>query len=266
MAIPTNLIINGAYLRDIVNGSVTPTWLEGVGVTSRLMGQGNKLLDLTSGLKNLSSFLFRTPKWAIDGVYFDGIMHTNHDSSVRLTDFPVQDGSTGTDHAVIEPAHLSIEIMMTDTNPQKNKSAIGSLKAVYQLMKNMVWQSNYLELDSDFNQRHRSVAAYTVLRCMQLARKPLTVETRLRTYRNMMIVDLSVPDDVSTLHALKCSVRLREIITVGVSSFVVSKRPDVIAPVTEQGQKVPVEVTSSNKTGLRIIQEDAGNRFNKLTD
>ncbi|WP_371374911.1 phage baseplate protein [Sporomusa aerivorans] len=73
-----------------------------------------ELVNMVSGIANLDTFLFRTPKWPIGGVYFDGIMRTEHVSRVRPTQYPVQTGVTMTDHAIIEPAELTIEVMMSD--------------------------------------------------------------------------------------------------------------------------------------------------------
>jgi hypothetical protein len=92
-------------------------------------------------------------------------------------------------------------------------------------LKSLVKNSNYVEINSDLNGDGRSVNAWTILRGMQLARTPITVETRLHDYKNMIIEELSVPDDYKTYTALRCSVRLREIITVGVSDYTTSKRP-----------------------------------------
>ncbi|WP_371374909.1 phage baseplate protein [Sporomusa aerivorans] len=59
--------------------------------------------------------------------------------------------------------------------------------------------------------------AWMTLKAMQLARQPLVVETRLQTYQNMLIEELSAPDDVKTLNALKTTARLREIIVADVA-------------------------------------------------
>ena len=214
-------------ISEILAGSSVPPWLvDIVNIPNSIIKQ-QSILNMSSGLnvKNIQGFLFKTPKWGINGVYFDGILKTEHKSSVKLTQFPIQSGCMGTDHAVVEPASLSIDIMMSDANNIRNLNKSELLNTVIQYLKSLVKNSNYVEINSDLNGDGRSVNAWTILRGMQLSRTPITVETRLHDYKNMIIEELSVPNDYKTYTALKCTVRLREIITVGVSDYTTSKRP-----------------------------------------
>lgn len=214
-------------ISEILAGSSVPPWLVDIVNIPNSIIKDQSILNMSSGLnvKNIQGFLFKTPKWGINGVYFDGILKTEHKSSVKLTQFPIQSGCMGTDHAVVEPASLSIDIMMSDANNIRNLNKSELLNTVIQYLKSLVKNSNYVEINSDLNGDGRSVNAWTILRGMQLARTPITVETRLHDYKNMIIEELSVPDDYKTYTALRCSVRLREIITVGVSDYTTSKRP-----------------------------------------
>lgn len=214
-------------ISEILAGSTVPPWLiDIVNIPNSIIKQ-QSILNMSSGLnvQNIQGFLFRTPKWGINGVYFDGILRTEHKSSIKLTQFPIQSGCLGTDHAVVEPASLSIDIMMSDANNVRNLNKVDLLNTAIQYLKSLVKNSNYVEINSDLNGEGRSVNAWTILRGMQLSRTPITVETRLHDYKNMIIEELSVPDDYKTYTALKCTVRLREIITVGVSDYTTSKRP-----------------------------------------
>ena len=84
---------------------------------------------------------------------------------------------------------------------------------------------------------------------MQLERAPLTVTTRLQTYENMIIEELSAPDDYMTLNALKCTVHLKQIIFANVAEVAVSQRKSTAAPTS--GGKQPVQTMGSNKTALK---------------
>ena len=213
---------------------------------------------MSSGLnvKNIQGFLFKTPKWGINGVYFDGILKTEHKSSVKLTQFPIQSGCMGTDHAVVEPASLNIDIMMSDANNIRNLNKTELLNTAIQYLKSLVKNSNYVEVNSDLNGDGRSVNAWTILRGMQLSRTPITVETRLHDYKNMIIEELSVPDDYKTYTALKCSVRLREIITVGVSDYTTSKRPlETMEKPANFGEVQGNKVVDTMKVGLNKLSE-----------
>ena len=258
-------------ISEILSGSSVPPWLVDIVNIPNSIIKDQSILNLSSGLnvKNIQGFLFKTPKWGINGVYFDGILKTEHKSSVKLTQFPIQSGCMGTDHAVVEPASLSIDIMMSDANNIRNLNKTELLNTVIQYLKSLVKNSNYVEINSDLNGDGRSINAWTILRGMQLSRTPITVETRLHDYKNMIIEELSVPDDYKTYTALRCSVRLREIITVGVSDYTTSKRPletmekpanfgevqgnkivDFAKDAAEKGAKVLNILTDSNNSAL----------------
>jgi hypothetical protein len=230
---------------------------------------------------------------------FDGIMRTDHASHVRTTQYPVQTGVTMTDHAIIEPAELTIDIMMTDTagNILTNdilgdftvfgatnllgkvggtvaKIAIQANKMVQNALQqstkgifgSMTQQNTGLgglfgELSgpsaiSDVGSG-RSINAWQALKTMQLERAPLTVVTRLQTYENMIIEELSAPDDYMTLNALKCTVHLKQIIFANVAETVESKRPAATAGPTSGGQQ-PTKGLETNKTALKKIGEVLG--------
>jgi hypothetical protein len=258
-------------ISEILSGSSVPPWLVDIVNIPNSIIKNQSILNMSSGLnvKNIQGFLFKTPKWGINGVYFDGILKTEHKSSVKLTQFPIQSGCMGTDHAVVEPASLSIDIMMSDANNIRNLNKVDLINTVIQYLKSLVKNSNYVEINSDLNGDGRSVNAWTILRGMQLSRTPITVETRLHDYKNMIIEELSVPDDYKTYTALRCSVRLREIITVGVSDYTTSKRPletmekpanfgevqgnkivDFAKDAAEKGAKVLNILTDSNNSAL----------------
>lgn len=245
-------------ISEILAGSSVPPWLVDIVNIPNSIIKDQSILNMSSGLnvKNIQGFLFKTPKWGINGVYFDGILKTEHKSSVKLTQFPIQSGCMGTDHAVVEPASLSIDIMMSDANNIRNLNKTELLNTVIQYLKSLVKNSNYVEINSDLNGDGRSVNAWTILRGMQLARTPITVETRLHDYKNMIIEELSVPDDYKTYTALRCSVRLREIITVGVSDYTTSKRPlETMEKPANFGEVQGNKIVDSLKTGLNELNE-----------
>ncbi len=211
-----------------------------------------ELLNMVSGIANLDTFLFRTPKWPIGGVYFDGIMRTEHVSRVRTTQYPVQTGVTMTDHAIIEPAELTIEIMMNDCHSTSFTTHNPFLDTVYDSLQLIKWYSNWLPLERNTSTGERSTRTWMTLKAMQLSRQPMVVETRLQKYENMLIEELSAPDDVKTMNALKATVRLREIVVANVAETQASAR--VAAYVKTNGGQVaaqtkPVDDTSLNALG-----------------
>lgn len=218
------------------------------------------LLNYATGFSNLSGFLFKTPKWPIGGVYFDGIMRTEHLSRVRPTEYPVQTGVTMTDHAIIEPSELTIEIMMTDAATNNYISTDPLLELMYEAVQKLSMYSNILpKAPSSVTSlgNGRSAQAWTTLKIMQQSRVPLTVETRLQTYKNMIIEELSAPDDYKTLNALKCTVRLREIIFAEVAETQTSARVAATANASNGGQ-TPADVQTVDNTTLNAIGNATG--------
>jgi len=223
--LPT-LKIQGTSIDDIASGAALPPWMAGVGVPQQLQNEAQALLNFKTGgfvgniANSIISVLFRPQKWSIGGVLFDGVMKTTHSSHLEITEFQTKFG-TGADHAVVKPASLNIEVMMSDTisNGPANNPLV-SLQMIYSLIKNQKslsdnffdYLSNYLDMNLDLSKKGRSAAAWTVLKALQLSRTPLTVETRLGTYNNMMIDSLSTTDDIDTLYALKANVSLKEIL------------------------------------------------------
>lgn len=258
MGVKKGLSIDGYnYFSDVLSGKKKPGWMDFSQQIAKLTGK-YELLNMVSGLTNLDTFLFRTPKWPIGGVYFDGIMRTEHTSRIRPTQYPVQTGVTMTDHAVIEPAELTIEVMMSDCHTMPFVANEPILDAVYQAMQSTTMMfSNFMQVkNSADTAENRSVHAWAMLKKMQLSRIPITVETRLQTYENMLIEELSAPDDIKTLNVLKCTVRLREIIFAYVAETQVSAR----AAATKQtnGGQTPAEVSGVNKTLLGVSTDWLG--------
>ena len=280
MGVKRGLSIDGInYFADIVSGKQKPDWMQ-VGVEVGKITGHYEIANFLSGYKNMEQFLFRTPQWPIGGMYFDGIMRSEHVSRVRPTNYPVQTGVTMTDHAIIEPVELTIEIMMTDSSADSYMNLspvvsgvlrqvtgvpiIGNVLQSAPLVKKIYdWYSNFRGLPKmpDILTQpgeNRSIAAWKSLRAMQLSRVPITVETRLQTYNNMLIEELSAPDDVNTLHALRCTVRLREIIFASVAETAVSTRASASAAESSSGQ-VPVQTGDDvNKTAARAILDAGG--------
>ena len=291
MGVKRGLSIDGVVnlASVIANPNSTPNWMKFGATLGQLTGNYN-ILNFMTGIKGLDNFTFQGKNWTIGGMAFDGIMRTDHESKVRTTNYPVQTGVTMTDHAIVEPAELSIDIMMTDTagNILTNdilgnfvdfgvtsllgktagtiaKVAMSANKMVENALRqstkgifgSMTQQNTGLgSLFGELSKPSaiadvgagRSVSAWQALKTMQLERAPLTVTTRLQTYENMIIEELSAPDDYQTLNALKCTVRLKQIIFANVAEVTTSKRPAASTGPTSGGQPA---VQTLDKTALK---------------
>ena len=288
MAVEHGLSVDGInYFSDLIADTTSdspqkPDWMEFGKQIGKLTGH-YEILDFMSGITGMQKFLMR-PKWPIGGMYFDGIMRTEHTSRLRPTTYPVQTGVTMTDHAIIEPAELTIEVMMTDS-PAGTALAGGLAVAVGETTggilgsifsgigladiakSNMgiqgIYPSNFGDLPCTPSitlpgGEGRSIEAWKNLRSLLISRVPITVETRLGTYNNMLIEELSAPDDVKTLHALRCTIRMREIIFAEVAETQTSTRKSATAEASASGQ-VPGDTSDGmQKTGAKAIKDAVG--------
>ena len=226
-------------IKQYLNGK-TPPWLQDIINIPTNILQEKEILNLSSslgttgaligekiGATNSEGFLFKSNQWPIGGIYFDGIMRTEHNSTIKMTTYPVQNGTYGVDHAVIEPSLLVIEVMMSDVMTIKHNNSPTILQKIQNLMQTAMPSSNSVQMNSNLTGEGHSINAWSVLKAMQQSRIPITVETRLQTYKNMLIESLSAPDDFKTFNAFRCTVRLKEIITVGTGSSIISARPEL---------------------------------------
>lgn len=231
---------------DIAKGALKsrPGWLNFTKKVAQMTGH-HRLLDYTSSFNNLEKFVFYSNNWTIGGIAFDGIMKTEHTSTLKATHYPVQTGVNLTDHAIIDPSTLDIEIMISDAHVKNSLSGVHvsnwlADKALGYLVK------RFLSTESTLSSGNRSESAWTTLKAMQLSRCPITVITRLGTYENMIIEKLTSADDVTTLYGLKANIHLVQIQVAEVSEVQVSARSK-ITDKSDGGAKA-VNTTPSHKT------------------
>jgi hypothetical protein len=154
-----------------------------------------------------------------DQIYvFDAVIRTEHQRRITKTQHPIQTGANVTDHAIIEPARVELEIGMSD--------AMDSFIPGQ-------WSGDH----------SKSVNAYLTLKTIAAARQPLTVTTRLDSYTNMVLTGISAGDTVETRFGLKASLVFEELFTGTISSQQVSARPDLTGS-TNLGTKSPLPVSS----------------------
>lgn len=181
-----------------------------------------------NGLYGKELVFLNTNKSHIGGLFFDAIFHEEVTSSIKITDHPVQNGSNIVDHSYVQPTVLTMDIGVSDS--------MGSI------------------IDGQFAGWYtKSVSAYQLLLELQQSRLPLEVHTRLNHYYNMLIEQITAPDDYKTLHGLKCSVQMKEIFVVDVGTTTVSAREQT----TGSSQGGTAQVTEDNGSALRQAYDAA---------
>lgn len=147
----------------------------------------------------LENLFIRTKK-EIQGIKLDAVLYELHNTSVRITRNPIENGVEITDHAVIEPKIVQIVAEISDT--PLGTAAFG------QIIDNITG----LFGSSTSENLTRSQAAYRALVQLQEQREPITIQTKLQNYQNMMITRLSTPQDKDSSRAATITIICEEVI------------------------------------------------------
>lgn len=144
--------------------------------------------------------------WNLNGIQFDSWLRLNHNTSLTITQHPVETGAKITDHAYSNPKLFSFDIGMSDTI---NTSLVFGLF------------SNLFAVGAG-----RSINAYNALVTLQQTRQLLTLTSKYGTYQNLLIESIDVTDDFSTKNASRPTINLIEIFLTDVQlTIAVSTNP-----------------------------------------
>jgi len=215
----------------------------------------------------VEKFGFRPPGWGEiepvtsvqdpDGKYwfFDAVMRLDHGQSQRVTQHPVQTGANITDHSFSLPAQLTLEIGMSDVMDSYDPGQWTTILNSTDELDIGMGGAGESATGTVVSPVSKSVAAYEKLLDWKNHGSPLLINTRLGGYGNMVITNINVPDDVKTLHGLKCSVTFQQIFTSSIEKQVTCALPQE-ATTTEKGP-IPVVTDNPNKTDTKKIFDKA---------
>ena len=158
--------------------------------------------DANAALGGIPTFSATTGRTATpDIIYvFDGVLQLEHTQEVVVTEHPVENSENITDHAFVKAARVSLDVLMSDA------------------------MQSYI-LGQWTGSNSKSVSAYQTILGLQLARKPLTLTTRLNTYTNMLITSIHTPDDYKTKFGLRATITFQQIFNGITSTALASARP-----------------------------------------
>lgn len=134
---------------------------------------------------------------------FDAVFRLGHSQRLTKTRHPVQTGADISTHAYLEPAQLTMYIGMSDVM-DAYASGFDSTQPPY--------------ITPFTGNPSKSVSAYLEMINLMTARQPLTVTTRLRTYNNMLIINVEPEEDNRTITGLRMRVEFEQIFTATISS------------------------------------------------
>lgn len=167
--------------------------------------------QITTGVQNGAPPL----TWSLGGMYFDAWLYLAHNSSLTITQHPVETGAAITDHSYVNPRRWTFNVGMTDVigNPNGSAPAIS-----------------------------RSVNAYNQLVAMQASRQPLQLVSKYGVFNNILVADVSAADNYQTKYAGRFTITLQEIIMVKNQITKVSANPQATDQ-TNRGQVAAQRIT-----------------------
>lgn len=198
---------------------------------------------------SLLDFIQLTPRSSIGGIEIQATLEEIHNSTVQITEHPVELGAEITDHAFKKPEEVVLRCAWSNSSPQ---ALLGS---VQRLFSGDLSGSDYV---SD---------VYSQLRALQDLRAPFEIVTTTRRYQNMLITALQVTRDQKTGNALVCTATCREVIIVQTKATTLPPRQDQASPeetaeVEDRGtvQAVPATPSPGGAVSpMDMVMEVTGN-------
>lgn len=145
-----------------------------------------------SYLSSTSQHVYVRPARSIGGITMDVTVEETHTDELEITERPVQQGASVTDHAFKLPCGVTITAGTSDAG-------------------------------GDSGGDKRSVEAYEALLELQGKREPFDLVTGKRTYTNVLIKSLSVTTDKETENILLVTAELKEVIMASVQAVAVPR-------------------------------------------
>jgi hypothetical protein len=168
------------------------------------------------------------PRRAIGSMVMQVVTEEDHQDTLEITDHPVEQGATISDHAFKRPSEVTIKGAWSASPSVAGliDGAIGGLKSTITGAQAIVSGKAPQTL----------VDRYTKLLELQKSAVPFEIYTGKRKYSNMLIRTLSVTTNKGSENSLEVTLQCREVQIVSTSVLTVSTDPSVHA---DPGSTVP---------------------------
>jgi len=189
--------------------------------------------------------------------FFDGVMREDHTFIRKITEHPVQDGANITDHSYQMPDILILDVMMSEAmrsikplqfgdKPWSTKNwsltaasqGSGGLSSLaYTTTRNTM--NLFANVKTKTKVRPRSVSAYEELVKMQRSGLPVSVQTRLKLYENMLIESIKIQDDEKTVYSMVATITFKEVFVSKSAGVVEESKSQYKLPPVFEGASMP---------------------------
>jgi len=164
-----------------------------------------------------------------ENIFFDAVLNTDHNTGVTPTEHPVQSGASISDHAFVNPEEITLEIGNSDVHHSDGYSA----------------------------------QSFQKLEDIMEKRETVTLVTRLKTYTDMLITSISVPDNYETTYGLKATIIFKRIKVVTVATVKVqpmvsgSKNPKSQGNSPSAAAQAAADAEAERKQSILRQQQEA---------
>ena len=181
------------------------------------------------------------PKDSAIQISLDASISEGHLYSSRVSQFPVEDGSTISDNIINDPAGLDINGFVTNTPV-------------------VIFIQNIANIVDDTTGGDRVKTAFEALLALRKSKEPFTIVTGLKTYENMVFSSLTFPRDKSTgTTNLRFNARV-------VNVELVSSRTVAASNVIAEPATLSDQATSTKDVGKQSTTTDTGQSSSLLFD
>jgi hypothetical protein len=149
---------------------------------------------------------------------FDALRRATHRLTATPTQHPLQFGFNIADHVIMQPVTLTLEVAMSDAIASRDSYGDSSIP---------MWTGN----------PSKSVSAFQQMKSLMEQRVLLTLNTRLETYKNVVLIAVDVEETARTYFGgLSMVLSFQQLFIANVTVQTASQRPQSTAQTTE-GQK-----------------------------
>lgn len=210
---------------------------------------------LQQAIPGFGPVLFRNPR-SIDYIIPNVAIEEIHRDRLTITSHPVEMGVAISDHAYKEPVELIMRCGWSNSSSSPFGGLAGAVGGVGAFIGGSAGRAigtaagiagfaggliGDLASSNGFEGYVKTI--YNQLLSLQNERRPFSVTTGKRQYRNMMITDIEVTTDHTTEFALMATIQLREVILVKLATVRSTQQsaPEKTANPQKGGDKIPVQ-------------------------
>lgn len=215
---------------------------------------------------------FRTSPTSIDTLTLDAALSEKHETSIELTEHPVEEGADVADHVRKKPAVVTIEGLISNTpigraQTLRARYAAGAITdaGLAIVERTAIGSLGNAAIDTfEGNAPGYAEAAFAQLEALAASGKLVTVTTKRKVYENMKLVSVSCTDDAKTGDALRFTATLREVRLVKNKLVTIETDVPRAKGKAKEGQKPtkPAGAETKKKSILKKLADtDSGDRL-----